>query len=274
MDVETSLVPSQVDGGPLEMETVGSGPAVVIVHGGGVDASVYRRLAKRLGTSFTVHVYNRRGRGRSAPRPADYALSTEIGDLGSVLATTGSTRLVGHSIGGFFALAAARELPIERLALFDPAVDVDGAFPTDYLDEFERLIAEGDIRAAMLVMGRGLRNPGSDWPEPAQRAAVRAVLLTPPGRTMARLLHTVPAEARLALEANGPAYDWASVTAVTRFYIGARSPDYYLPTANSLVEAMPQASIEVVPRLGHDALARAGSGLVKSLGAFLSPDMR
>jgi len=274
MDLMTSLVLSQVDGGPLEMETVGSGPPVVIVHGGGIDASVYRRLAKRLAPSFTVHVYNRRGRGRSAARPVDYTLATEIEDLGSVLEATGSRRVVGHSIGGFFALAAARELPIERLALFDPAVDVNGGFPTDYLPEFERLIAEGDVRAAMLVMGRGLRNPGSDWPEAAQRAAVRAVLLTPPGRTMTRLLHTVPAEARLALQADGPASDWSSVRAVTRFYIGAKSPDYYLPMANLLVEAMPHASLEVVPRLGHDALARAGSGLVASLGAFLDADQR
>ncbi len=261
---------SQVDGGPLELMTVGSGPAVVILHGGGIDAAVYRRLATRLSSSFTVHVYNRRGRGRSAPRPADHGLSTEILDLASVLEATGSSRVVGHSMGGFFALAAARALPIERVALFDPAVDVDGAFPTDYLPEFERLIAAGDTKAAMLVMSQGLRNPGSDWPEGFQRAAIRAVLLTSPGKTMARLLHTVPAECRLAFEANGPASSWASVTAETRFYIGARSPDYYLPIAHALVEAMPHASIELVPRLGHDALARAGSSLVKSLSNFLA----
>ena len=53
--------------------------------------------------------------------------------------------------------------------------------------------------------------------------------------------------------------------AETRFYIGAKSPDYYGPIAQSLVQAMPHASIEMVPRLGHDAVARA----VRHEGGFL-----
>ncbi len=251
------------------MVSVGSGPGLVVVHGGGTDAAVYKRLASRLAASFTVHVYNRRGRGKSAPRPADYGLQTEVQDLKSILAATASSRVIGHSVGGFLALAAARELPIERLALFDPTVNVDGSFPSDYLPEFERLVAAGDTKKAMLTVSKGLRNPGSDWPETIQRLAVSAVLLTPPGKTMVRLLPTVPAESRLAFEVDGPASDWATVTSETRFYIGAKSPDYYVPIAEALVRAMPNASIEMVPRLGHDAVARAGSSLVKSLSQFL-----
>lgn len=264
-----SVVTSDLDAAPLELFTVGAGPGVVVMHGGGIDASIYRRLASRLADSFTVHVYNRRGRGGSAPRPDDYGLTTEVRDAASVLAATGSTRVVGHSMGGFFALATAREFPIERLALFDPAVDVDSLFPSNYLPEFERLIGAGDTLQAMLVMSQGLRNPGSGWPQPVQLAAVRAVLMTPPGRTMAGLLHTVPAEARLALAADGPAGEWSSITARTRFFIGGKSPDYYVPIARSLVAAMPDADIEMIPRLGHDALARAGRGLVSSLRGFL-----
>ena len=117
MELRTHVA-SQVDGGLLEMVSVGSGPGVTLMHGGGIDASVYRRLAARLSSSFTVHIYNRRGRGHSAPRPDDYGLQTEIHDLKSILDSTGSSRVIGHSMGGFLALAAARELPIERLALF------------------------------------------------------------------------------------------------------------------------------------------------------------
>jgi pimeloyl-ACP methyl ester carboxylesterase len=270
MEVSSTQVTSPVDGGSLEMVSVGSGPGVVVVHGGGVDAAVYRRLAERLAATCTVHVYNRRGRGQSAPQPENYGLPTEIQDLRAVLDATGTSRVIGHSVGGFFALAAARELPIKRLALSDPTVNVDGMFPSDFLPEFERLVAAGETKQAMLVVSRGLRNPGSTWPEPIQRLAVSAVLLTPPGKTMARLFPTVPAESRLAVEADGPASDWATVTAETRFYIGAKSPDYYQPMAEALVRAMPHASIELVPRLGHDAVARAGSALVKSLSEFLA----
>jgi pimeloyl-ACP methyl ester carboxylesterase len=270
MDESRAQVTSPVDGASLEMVSVGTGPGVVVVHGGGTDAAVYHRLATRLAASFTVHVYNRRGRGKSAPRPDTYTLQTEIRDLEAVLDATGASRVIGHSIGGFFALAAARELPIRRLALSDPVVNVDDMFPSDYMPEFERLVAAGQTKQAMLVVARGLGNPGSTWPEPIQRLALSAVLLTAPGKTMATLMPTVPAEDRLAFAADGPASDWATVTAQTRFYIGEKSPDYYEPISQSLVRAMPHASIEMVPRLGHDALARAGAGLVKSLSGFLA----
>ncbi len=68
MGIASRVIDSRADGGPLEVVSVGSGPSVLIVHGGGTDASVYRRLAYRLARgSFTVHRYNRLGRGRSAP---------------------------------------------------------------------------------------------------------------------------------------------------------------------------------------------------------------
>lgn len=263
------IVASLVDGGPLEVLTRGAGPDVVLVGGGGTDASTYRRPVEQLAERFTVHVPERRGRGRSAARPADYGLQTEIGDLRSVLADTGATRLVGHSVGGFFALVAAREAPVERLALFDPAVSVDGLFPSDYLPAFERAAAGDDPLEAMLIAGRGLRNPGSGLPRPIGRALLRLVLLTPEGRTMAHLIGTVPAEARMALEADGPPEQWADVTARTRFYIGARGPRYYQPSAERLIGAMPHADLEVVPRLGHDAFARAPRALMGSLAEFL-----
>lgn len=268
--VLSRIITSDVDGGGLEVVSTGSGPGLVLVMGGGTDAGTYAHVADRMADTCTVHIYNRRGRGRSAARPADYDLSTEVGDLAAVLAQTGARMVLGHSVGGYFALAGARTLPIDRLALFDPAVCVDGLFPVDYLDDFERAVAEGDPLQTMLVVGKGLRNPGSGLPEVVQRAAVRAILLTPQGKTMARLFPTVPAEARLAAAADGPASDWADVTAETKFFIGGGSPHYYLPSAQRLAEAMPHASVEVIPRLGHDAVARATKNVVTALTRFLT----
>lgn len=264
------MVASRLDGGLIEVFSVGDGPGVVVVGGGGTDASTYRRLAERLSTRFMVHVYNRRGRGSTVARPADYSLATEVDDLAGVLADTGAARLIGHSVGGLVALAAARDLPVERAALFDPAVSVEGSFPSGFLPDFEQAIAQGDALEAMLIAGKGLRNPGHTLPDVVQRPILRAVMATPDGRTMLRLIDTVPAETRLTLQADGPAAQWADVAAETRFYIGARSPDYYHPTARDLVAAMPHATIEIIPRLGHDAVARATTSLTHSLIRFLT----
>ena len=262
------ITSAAADRAPIELLSWGTGRGVVLVEGGGTDATTYRRLAERLAEHLTVHVYNRRGRGRSAPQPADYGLATEVGDLSAALTATGSSRVIGHSVGGYFAMAAARTLPIERLALYDPAVSIDGEFPRDFLPAFERAAASGDARAAMAIAGRGL-NPDSNLPDSIQRAMLGLVLLTPPGRTMADLIVTVPPEAKLAAADDGPASAWTCVAAATRFYIGARSPKYYASAARKLVAAMPTASLEIVPRLGHDALARASAQVVTSLTEFL-----
>lgn len=84
-------------------------------------------------------------------------------------------------------------------------------------------------------------------------------------------LATVMPETRLALAGDSPASAWADVTVQTRFFIGANSPDYYLPSAQRLVAAMPDASMQVLPRLGHDHLARANHTVIEALTGFLSP---
>ncbi len=263
------LIRSEVDGAGLELWTAGSGPDVVVVEGGGTNAASYRRLVARLAERAQVHIYDRRGRGGSAPRPDDYGLATEVGDLQTILAETGAGRVVGHSVGGLMALAAARQTPIERLALFDPAVSIDGSFPLDFLPDLERAVARGHLVDAVVVAGRGLRTPGSSLPRPLQRAAVRALMRTGPGRTMVELVGTVPPESRFVEQEDGPAEQWAGVTATTRIFIGARSPRYYLPAAQSLAGALPSAEVEVLPRLGHDAVARATWPVVDTLASFL-----
>lgn len=263
-------VASPLDGASIETATVGRGADVVLIQGGGTDIDTYGRLIDRLSEHFTVHAYNRRGREGSAPRPSAYDVHTEVADLAGVMADTGAVRVVGHSFGGFVALAAARELPVERLALFDPAVSVDGSFPSDFLPDFEREVLTGDPVEAVLIAGRGLGAPGAHMPERLQRAAGRLVQLTAPGRTLVRLIATVPAEAAMVAAADGPAAQWSDVPARTRFYIGARSPQYYLPTARALADAMPDADVETVPSLGHDAVARAPRGLVRDLSDFLA----
>jgi pimeloyl-ACP methyl ester carboxylesterase len=264
------LIDSQLDGAPLEVLSWGSGPGLVVVIGGGTEATTYRGFAERLSLHLPVHIHNRRGRGASGPRPDDYGLDTEVADLATVLSATGSDLVAGHSVGGCFALGAARSLPIRRLALYDPAVSVDGLFPSDFVDDFERAVAVGDPVETMLVVGKGLRNPGSGLPDRVQRVAARAILLTPPGRTMARLFPTVPAETRIAIGLDGPASAWADVSAGTCFFIGGASPSYYRPAAERLVAAMPAARMEVLPRLGHDAMPRATRRVVSSLVTFLT----
>src|SRR5215218_9445869 len=95
------------DGATIVVHPTGSGPGIVVVHGGGVTIGSYRQLARKLADRFTVHLYNRRGREDAAPRSEPYTVDQDIDDLAAVLEHTGARNVIGHSSGGFIALRAA-----------------------------------------------------------------------------------------------------------------------------------------------------------------------
>ena len=122
------------DGASITVESYGSGPGVVVVHGGALTTKLYRRFAQALSDRCTVHLFNRRGRpGGAALPPSGYTVQVDIDDIGAVLRHTGATRLFGHSVGGFVALRAAMILPVEKLGLFDAAIQRLGISAGDAL---------------------------------------------------------------------------------------------------------------------------------------------
>ena len=54
------------DGAAVHVHSLGTGPGVVLLHGGGIAGREYHRLARALAVRCTVHLYDRRGRAGSA----------------------------------------------------------------------------------------------------------------------------------------------------------------------------------------------------------------
>ncbi|HEX3196869.1 MAG TPA: alpha/beta hydrolase [Propionibacteriaceae bacterium] len=105
---------------------LGSGPGVVLLHGG-VNASQHlMRLGRALAGTFTVCIPDRRGRGLSGPIGADYSLRTEDEDLAALLEQTGARNVFGVADGALFALHGALSLPnIEKVAAYEPLLFLD-----------------------------------------------------------------------------------------------------------------------------------------------------
>ncbi|WP_431907161.1 alpha/beta fold hydrolase [Micromonospora carbonacea] len=262
-----------VDGAEIVLHSSGVGPGIVVVHGGGVTIEIYRRLADRLADRFTVHLYNRRGRADAAARAEPYDGEQDIDDLAALLTHTGARNVIGHSGGGFIALrAAARRLPIGRLALYDAAVQVDGLFPAAWLPAARAAARAGDLARAMALTGAGLNTQSatSRLPLGLQVAMCRLFIRTPIGRTMAGLLPTTLDETTLIFRHDGPPEQWAGVDAEVLLACGGAGPPYYRPTNEALAGALPHARTLVVPRAGHDALNRAPRHLVDALAEFFT----
>ena len=96
-----------------------SGPLVVLVHGLGLSTASWGRLPELLAHQRVV-AYDLRGHGGSEPAPGgDYSFEAHVRDLEAVLtAVTAPERdalLVGNSLGGGIAVAAAARSDVGRV---------------------------------------------------------------------------------------------------------------------------------------------------------------
>ena len=112
MTTVASRVIESRDGTPIALFPIGSGPALVLVHGAAADHTTFRVIGPMLAERFTVHAIDRRGRGASGGTPP-YAIEREFEDVAAVadaLAIEAGARVdvIGHSYGGRCALGAAR----------------------------------------------------------------------------------------------------------------------------------------------------------------------
>lgn len=260
------------DGARIVVRSVGSGPGVVVLHGGGVMERDYHRLARALSDRFTVHLYNRRGRPDSAPLDGTETVATDIGDLAAVLEHTGARSVFGHSGGGFVALRAGLSLPLERIAVYDPGLSILGRPSSAFVDPMEEAVRAGDYARALTVMARAVYadDLGAKLPFGAAQLLSRAFLRTPVGRRFAELMPTVPAEVRRIVEHDGPASDYAAITADVLLAAGARSPRYFAENCRAVADAIPRGRAIVIPRSSHNAANVARPGFVRPFASFLA----
>lgn len=178
----------------LHVVEAGTGPTLVLVHGALDRLAGLARAARHLG-AFRVVRYDRRGYAGSAPLgPGDLAThAADLVDLLGALRVGGRPGdlpvVVGHSLGGLVALAAARLAPglIGAVGAHEPPTPWHRDWPPGIEDW-----AGDDTDAADLVIGRAV---GAErWPRApaALRAArraeggammteVRSLLVAPPG---------------------------------------------------------------------------------------------
>lgn len=137
----------------LHVDTAGSGPDVVLLHGWGMHGGVWDELAGALATRYRVHVVDLPGHGAS-PAGNRYTLETLVGEIAS--RAPPRCAVCGWSLGGQVALSWARRDPVQvaRLALvattpcFVQRADWPHAVERSVLEQFSRELA-ADYAAAL-----------------------------------------------------------------------------------------------------------------------------
>jgi 3-oxoadipate enol-lactonase len=112
------------DGGQLRYSTAGTGQPVVLIHGLGLDASMWEPQWRLIAQEFRAIRYDIRGFGSSTLPAGPYSHADDLLALLDFL-NARPAHVVGLSMGGRVALQIALEHPdaVRSLTLIDPALD-------------------------------------------------------------------------------------------------------------------------------------------------------
>jgi pimeloyl-ACP methyl ester carboxylesterase len=236
------------DGTAIAYDVIGKGPPLVIVNGA-MAIRTYtwaQKMANELAKSFTVHNYDRRGRGDSGDT-APFSLQKEIDDVAAVCkAAGGKPSVFGMSSGACLALeAAAAGAPMAGLYAYEPpyiAADPDGKVDRDYQRNVDRLIADGRRDEAVSYFMRTVGVPG---------VGIAVMRLLPMWKVMRGVAHTLPYDAQAINGFEVPADRLAKSKVPTIVAAGAKTTPSLKLAAKAAAEAVPGARYEEVPKSTH-----------------------
>ncbi len=256
-----TLVLTSRDGTRIAYERRGVGPPVVLVDGafcsrrfGPMD-----KLAPLLAQHFTVLAYDRRGRGESGDT-APYAVDREIEDLEAVIGAAGGSACVfGMSSGAVLSLeAAARGLPISKLAIYEPPYFVDPADrppPADSAARLQTLVAAGDRSGAAKYYLRDVIGlPG---------LLVTALSLAPAWTQMKAAAPSLVHDATLMADFRLPRARLGQVAIPTLVMSGAKSPALLRKAGDAVAAVVPGARRTVLAGQTHDIAAPAAAPVLE-----------
>jgi pimeloyl-ACP methyl ester carboxylesterase len=227
----------------IAAESHGAGPALVLVHGVGLDRAIWRRCLPALARRRRVTACDLRGHGGSPPA----APGVTLGELADDLLELGDDRcdLVGFSLGALVAARFALDHP-ERVRSLTLVSSVADRSPEQRAAVRERLARARDAypESVELAVERWF-SPAWRAREPELADEVRATLLANDLRSYLAC-YAVFAEADAELWPRLP-----ELAAPTLAITGARDTGSTPAMTRALADRIPAARAVVVDDAGH-----------------------
>ncbi len=247
---------------------LGSGPAIVFVHGSVSTHTDWMPVARLLSDRFTCFAMDRRGRAKSGEGIGPYSIEREYEDIEAVLAaakteTGRDPYLVGHSYGAICALGAAMRHPVPRLVVYEPPLPAGGPVAGENLEPYARAIAEGDPDKALeLGLAAFPKMPAEDI------TALRV------SRAWPRLRALAKSWIRELVEMDAQSRDlthYSALSCPSMLLVGSLSPEHpMLDAARALAKVLPVMRVEWLPGQGHSAMREAPEIVARLIREFLA----
>jgi pimeloyl-ACP methyl ester carboxylesterase len=264
---QTSETPSKVsfvrskDGTRIAVDCTGKGPGLLIVHGGTGDRSRWKPLLPLFASHFTVCAMDRRGHGASEAG-SNYSLRKEPEDVAAVVnSRSGPVFVLGHSIGGVWALEAAfLTNKISKLVLYEPPLqDLDH---TAIAGRMEKMIQAGDREQALVTFLREIVMLSPDEIAAMKRQA------SWPGRVSG--IDIQIREIRAMSKYRFDAKRMRALAAPTLLLAGSKTASPQLKQAiNSLMDNLPKRTLVVFEGQEHNAMDKIPQQFAETVTNFL-----
>lgn len=255
------------DGTHIGFERLGSGPALVLLHGGTADRTRWASIAPLLAERFTLHLVDRRGRGLSGDGPTDdYQLEREADDIVAVTESIGEpVALLGHSYGALVSLETmVRTGAVTRALLYEPPFSTPGlrVFPPGALDRVARSLAEDDRDGILTTFFHEALGLDDD--------AIEAMRATPVWQARLAAAHTAVREGRVA-DGYVPNARLDRLTIPVRFLVGTESPGYLRASTLAAHAAIAHSDLIEMPGQAHMAMDTIPAEFAALVTEFCTP---
>jgi pimeloyl-ACP methyl ester carboxylesterase len=271
---------TSTDGTTIGYRQIGSGPGLLLLHGGLQASQHYMRLAAALADAFTVYVPDRRGRGLSGPPVEQLTLAQACEDVEALLAKSDTHFVFGHSAGGLIALQAALTLPsLRKVAVYEPPLSVHGSVPTSWLGRYEREVERRKYASAMITALKGLQinQLFTILPRPVLLLLITVLsrrekqTLHPNDVSMESLVPTGRLDTQLFHDLEDSLEHFAGMRAEVLLLGGEKSPAYVRYALAALTQTLPHVKRIQYPGLDHSGPnVTAPERIAGDLRAFFS----
>jgi 3-oxoadipate enol-lactonase len=262
----TSLSTLALPGASVRYEVSGTGPAVVLVHGFGLDLRMWDDQVDVLSRDFTVVRHDCRGFGASGS--FDPAVPyTHAGDIVALLDHLSIDRaaVVGLSFGGRVALQTALGAPgrVRAIAVLDAVVD---GVPWDAESQ------AGMAEVARQVSAGGVAAGRSAWLAHPLFAEARADPVL--AARLAKMVADYPGQHWLGLDPHEPdghrvLESLGQITVPALVMVGERDVPGFLAMSDTLARRLPAAELVTVAGAGHMVNMEQPAQVTAALTDFL-----
>jgi len=265
--VQSAVVEGSVrskDGTSIGFFQIGSGPALVFVHGSISDHRDWKKVARILSARYTCILMDRRGRGHSRNITPVYSIQNEYEDIAAVLEGLGPDAcLVGHSFGAACALGGAALRRVRRLVLYEAPYPIGRLVAGKNMAPFKQALATGDMYLALAVgMEKFIGLPA---------AVVAATRSSRAWAHMRGLVTTWTRELEVMDELGEDLSAFRQFLTPTLLLRGSESPKYpFEATTRALQQTLPHVVVSTLQGQSHMAMRLAPQLVAARIEQFVA----